>query len=102
MNERQAQEIAQAIRLKSRAWMEDDLYGAFLRADIFGGLPLTVRVVPAEQGDGFVVSAQWEYLDECFASREEWEAFAAKMEERMGMAALGERGESEFREHLNG
>ena len=82
--------------------MDDDLYGAFLRADIFGKVPLTVRVVPAKQGDGFVVSAQWEYLDECFASREEWEAFAAKMEERMGMAALGAPGESEFGERLSG
>jgi hypothetical protein len=101
MDEKQAQELAQIVRLKSRAWMEDDLYGAFLRADIFGSLPLKVNVGPAEKGEGCAVFAHWEYLDECFPSREEWEAFAARIEERMGLAALSEQGESELRGGLN-
>jgi len=101
MDERQAQELAQMVRLKSRAWIEDDLYGAFLRADIFGSLPLKVNVDPAEKGEGFAVFAHWEYLDERFTSREEWETFATRIEERMGLAALSEQGESELPGGLN-
>ena len=101
MNEQQAQELAEVVRRKSRAWMDDDLYGAFLRGDIFGTAPQQIRVVLAENGKGFVVLAHWEYIDEIFHSVEEWEAFAAKIEERMSLASLPSQGTIEPGEGLN-
>jgi len=41
------------------------------------------------------VSARWKYIGEVFNSVDEWEAFAAKIEERMGLAALADKGEAE-------
>jgi hypothetical protein len=96
MNERQAQELVTAIKLKSRSWIDDDLYGAFLHTEIFGGLPQEVNVIPSEKGHGFAVSAHWKYIDEVFNSVDEWEAFAAKIEERMGLAALAYKSEVEI------
>ncbi len=95
MDEQQAQELAQIVEQKSRAWMDDDLYGAFLRGDIFGTAPQQIHVALTENGKGFVVVAHWEYLDEIFHSIEEWEAFAAKIEERMGLASLPTQSEIE-------
>lgn len=101
MNERQAEELAQTVSMKSRAWMDDDLYGAFLRAEIFGSLPQEVRVAPSEKGEGFAVFAHWEYLDETFQSVEEWNAFAAHIETRMGLASLGSQSGAEQGGELN-
>jgi extradiol dioxygenase family protein len=95
MDERQAQALATAIKLKSRAWIDDDMYGAFLHTEIFGSLPQDVSVIPSKEGDGFAVSARWKYIGEVFNSVDEWEAFAAKIEERMGLAALADKGEAE-------
>lgn len=99
MNEKQAQGLTQTIQMKSRAWMADDVYGAFLRNDIFGSSPQEISIVPVEKG-GFAVHAQWEYLDETFHSAEEWDAFAANIDERMELAALGFQSETEQREDL--
>lgn len=101
MDEKQAQELVQTIRLKSRAWMDDDLYGAFLRNEIFGGLPLKVSVIPAKQGNRCAVMACWEHMKEIFSSIAEWEAFAEKIEGRMAMASLTFQGTGQQKERLN-
>jgi hypothetical protein len=96
MDERQAQELADAVRLKSRAWMDDDLYGAFLRTEIFGSFPLKVSVVPSGKGDDFAVLAQWEYINETFKNIDEWKAFVATIEGHMGLTSLGLKSDTEM------
>lgn len=101
LDKKQAQELAQTVRLKSRAWMDDDQYGSFLRNEIFGSFPLKVSVIPTETGESFVVVARWEHMHETFHSVVEWEAFAEEIEGRMGLASLTFQGGSEQKERLN-
>lgn len=101
LDKRQAQALAQTVRLKSKIWMDDDLYGAFLRNEIFGNVPLKVNVIPTETGDSFAVVAHWEHMNETFHSVAEWEAFAEEIEGRMGLASLTFQGGNEQKERLN-